>query len=38
MRNYVKPEFEIFEVVAERGYGESVALPGIGTENDEFIY
>jgi hypothetical protein len=38
MRNYEKPKFEIFEVVAERGYGESVALPGFGTENDEFVY
>jgi hypothetical protein len=38
MRNYLRPEIDIYEVVAERGYGESVALPGFGTENDEFIY
>jgi hypothetical protein len=38
MKNYSRPEIDIFEVVAERGYGESVALPGFGTENDEFIY
>ena len=38
MKNYLKPEVDIFDVVAERGYGDSVALPGFGTENDEFIY
>jgi hypothetical protein len=38
MKNYSRPEIDIFEVVAERGYGESVALPGFGTENDEFVY
>jgi hypothetical protein len=38
MKKYLRPEIDIFEVVAERGYGESVALPGFGTENDEFIY
>jgi hypothetical protein len=38
MRNYQKPEFEIYTVVAERGYGDSVGLPGFGTENDELIY
>ena len=29
---------DIYEVAVEGGYGESVALPGFGTENDEFIY
>ena len=38
MRNYLRPELDIYDVVAERGYGDSVALPGFGTENDEFIY
>ncbi len=38
MRNYLKPEFEIFEVVAERGYGDSVLLPGFGSESDELVY
>ena len=38
MNNYFKPEFEIFEVVAERGYGDSAVLPGFGTEQDELIY
>ena len=38
MKMYVKPNFEIFEVVAERGYGDSVSLPGFGTENDELVY
>ena len=35
---YITPEFEIYEVVAEGGYGDSVSLPGFGTENDELIY
>ena len=38
MRNYIKPNFDIFEVVAERGYGDSAVLPGFGTEQDELIY
>ena len=38
MINYLKPEFEIFEVVAERGYGDSVLLPGFGSESDELVY
>jgi hypothetical protein len=38
MRNYIKPEFEIFEVVAERGYGDSALLPGFGSESDELVY
>ena len=36
--SYTAPSVDVYEVVAERGYGESVALPGFGTENDEFIY
>ena len=38
MKNYLKPEVDIFDVVAERGYGDSVGLPGFGTENDELTY
>ena len=38
MNNYVKPNFEIFEVVAERGYGDSIGLPGFGSEQDELVY
>ena len=38
MRNYTKPQFEIYEVVAEKGYGDSVLLPGFGSENDELVY
>ena len=38
MKNYLRPELEIFDVAVEGGYGESVALPGFGTESDEFIY
>ena len=35
---YTTPEISIFEVVAERGYGDSVILPGFGSENDELVY
>jgi hypothetical protein len=38
MKNYLKPEIDIHFVVAERGYGDSVGLPGFGTENDELVY
>lgn len=38
MKNYSKPEFKIFEIVAEKGYGDSVGLPGFGTEQDELTY
>ncbi len=38
MKNYLRPEIDIYEVVAERGYGDSAMLPGFGTESDEFIY
>ena len=38
MRNYQKPELYKLYIVAERGYGDSVGLPGFGTENDELIY
>jgi hypothetical protein len=38
MKNYQKPQFEIFLVVAERCYGDSVGLPSFGTENDELVY
>ena len=38
MRNYIRPQFEIFDIVAEKGYGESVGLPGFGTEQDELVY
>ena len=38
MKNYLKPEFQIFEVAVEGGYGDSVGLPGFGTENDELVY
>ena len=36
--NYVKPEFEIFEVIVEGGYGNSTLLPGFGAEEDELTY
>ena len=38
MKNYLRPEFEIFEVVAEKGYGDSVQRPGFGGEGDELVY
>ena len=36
--SYSAPEVEIYEVAAERGYGDSVLLPGFGTEDDELVY
>ncbi len=36
--SYSAPEVNVFEVVAERGYGDSVLLPGFGSENDELVY
>ena len=38
MKMYLKPEFEIFEVAVEGGYGDSVLLPGFGSESDELVY
>ncbi len=38
MKKYIRPEFEIFDVVAERGYGDSAVLPGFGSESDELVY
>ena len=38
MKMYLKPEFDIFEVVAEKGYGDSALLPGFGSESDDLIY
>ena len=43
---YTAPEFEIFEVVAEKGYsvsepvpgGIGSTLPGFGSEEDDLIY
>ena len=37
MLSYSAPEFEIFEVAVENGYGTSVGLPGFGTESDELF-
>ena len=36
--SYSAPEIDIFEVVAERGYGDSALLPGFGSESDDLIY
>ena len=36
--SYSAPEVNVFEVVAERGYGDSVILPGFGSEDDELVY
>ena len=36
--SYSAPEVSVFEVVAERGYGDSVILPGFGSEDDELVY
>ena len=42
--SYSAPEVNVFEVVAERGYGDSLGggtgaiLPGYGSEEDDLIY
>ena len=36
--SYSAPEVSVYEVVAERGYGDSVLLPGFGSESDELVY
>ena len=36
--SYSAPEVNVFEVAAERGYGDSIALPGFGSENDELVF
>ena len=36
--SYSAPEVEIFEVAVDRGYGDSVVLPGFSTEEDTLIY
>ncbi len=38
MKKYIKAEIDIHYVVAERGYGDSVVLPGFGTESDDLVY
>ena len=38
MKKYEKPDLNLLDIVAERGYGDSVGLPGFGTENDELVY
>jgi hypothetical protein len=35
---FTKPEFDIFEVAVESGYGNSTSLPGFGSEEDELTY
>ena len=36
--NYTKPTIDLFEVAVDKGYGDSVLLPGFGTDNDELTY
>ena len=38
MKKYSRPEFEIFDIVVERGYGDSIGLPAFGTEEDTLVY
>ena len=32
--SYSAPEFEVFDVAVENGYGGSVGIPGFGEEED----
>ena len=38
MKNYLRPDIAIYDIIAERGYGDSVGLPGFGTEEDTLVY
>jgi hypothetical protein len=38
MKNYSRPEIQILTIVAERGYGDSIGLPGFGSEDDSLVY
>jgi len=44
MKKYIAPEFDIYEVIAERGYGDSevggggTAAPGYDTEDDNLYF
>ena len=35
--SYSAPNVEIFEVAIEGGYGDSVVLPGFGSETDDWL-
>ena len=35
---YTAPEFAIYDVAVEGGYGNSTLLPGFGSEEDELTY
>ncbi len=36
--SYSAPKIDTYEVVAERGYGDSAVLPGFGSESDDLVY
>ncbi len=36
--NYLAPEVDIYDVVVERGYGDSTPLPEFDSEKDSLIY
>ena len=38
MKIYLKPEFNVYEVAVEGGYGDSIGRPGFGGENDDLVY
>ena len=37
MLSYSATEVEIFDVALEGGYGDSVVLPGFGSETDDWL-
>ena len=37
MLSYSAPEVKVFEVAIEGGYGDSVLLPGYGSETDDWL-
>ena len=38
MKNYLRPDITIYDIIAERGYGDSIGLPSFGTEEDTLVY
>ena len=38
LNSYSAPTFDIYEIEVENGFGGSIEIPGMGTEDDEIGY
>ena len=38
MMNYLAPNLDVYEVAVDYGYGNSIPLPGFGSEEDDMVY